>query len=73
MEDVLGVYRWPDCGFKELGKHLYYLEQVISLLDEAGVKRKLKKSFFFQGEIEYDDHIIDPGRLTVARDSKTTE
>ena len=53
--------------------HLYHLAQVLSLLEEAGVKLKLKKCFFFQDEVDYLGHIISPGILLVSRDAKAVK
>ena len=53
-------------------EHFSRVSHVLTLLEEAGVKLKLKKCFFFHQRVEYLGHVITPGRLSVANDSKAT-
>ena len=45
---------------------------MLALLEEAGVKLKLKKCFFFHQRFEYLGNVITPGRLSVANDAEAT-
>ena len=51
IEDTIIFSKSPD-------EHLEHLDNVISLLDEAGLSLKLKKCFFMKESIEYLGHIV---------------
>ena len=53
-------------------EHFEQVDQVLTLVCEAGVKFKLKKCFFFHERVEYLGHVITPGSLSVANNSKAT-
>ena len=53
-------------------EHFEQVDQVLTLLREAGVKLKLKKCFFFHERVKYLGHVITPGRLSVANTAKAT-
>jgi hypothetical protein len=46
--------------------HIQHVEEILSLLKQAGVSLKLKKCHFFQSSVDYLGHIIYPGKLAVA-------
>ena len=53
-------------------EHFAQVDHVLTLLEEAGVKLKLKKCFFFHQRVEYLGHTITPGRLSVVNQAKAT-
>lgn len=53
--------------------HLDQLDHVMTLLEEAGVKLKLKKCFFFRGSVEYLGHVISPGALSTSPDARAIQ
>jgi hypothetical protein len=42
------------------------VQEVLSLLEKAGISLKLAKCHFFQASVDYLGHVIRPGRLGVA-------
>ena len=81
LDIILSVVRSKKCLvyiddvviFSETEKeHFTQVSHVLTLLEEAGVKLKLKKCFFFHQRVEYLGHVITPGRLSVANDAKAT-
>ena len=81
LDVILSGVKWKTCLVyiddviifsKNEEEHVDHLEQVLSLLGEAGVKLKLKKCFFFKQEVEYLGHIIRPGTLSVGYSSDAT-
>ena len=51
-------------------EHIGHLDEVLTLLQEAGIKLKLKKCFFFRDEVEYLGFRIRPGTLSASPDAK---
>ena len=43
---------------------------MLTLLEDAGIKLKLKKCFFVKQDVEYLRHCILPGTLSFYRDAK---
>ena len=81
LDIVLSGVRWRTCLVylddvvvfsKTETDHLDHLDEVLTLLEEAGIKLKLKKCFFFRSKIEYLGHILMPGRMGVSPDSKAS-
>ena len=63
LDDVIVFSRNQD-------EHLEHLDTVLTLLEDAGIKLKMKKCFFIKKEVEYLGHCIRPGTLSVYRDAK---
>ena len=57
---------------KTKGEHFAQVSDVLTLLEEAGVKLKLNKCFFFHQRVENLGDVITPGRMSVANDAKAT-
>ena len=81
LDIFLSCVRWNTCLVyiddlvifsKTEEEHFTQVSHVLDLLEEAGVKLKLKKCFFFRQRVEYLGHVITPGRLSVANDAKAT-
>ena len=81
LDIILSGVRWKTClvyiddvviFWKTEEEHSAQVSHVLTLLEEAGVKLKLKKCFFFHQRVEYLGHVITPGRLSVANDAKAT-
>ena len=58
LDDVIVFSRSPE-------EHLTHLEEVLSLLQAAGVTLKAAKCHLFQKEVDYLGHVISPGRVAV--------
>lgn len=50
---------------KAADDHLRHLDQVFTLLGEAGVTLKASKCHLFSNEVEYLGHVVRPGRISV--------
>ena len=81
LDIILSGVRWKTCLVyiddvvifsKTEEEHFAQVSHVFTLLEEAGVKLKLNKCFFFHQRVEYLGHVITPGRLSVANDAKDT-
>ena len=80
LDIVLSGVRWETCLVydgvvifsKTEEEHFAQVRHVLTLLEEAGVKLKLKKFFFFHQRVEYLGHVTTPGRLSVANDARAT-
>ena len=55
---------------KDYEEHHEHLGHILSLLQEAGIKLKLKKYFFLRDEVEYLGFRIRPGTLSAYPDAK---
>lgn len=56
---------------KTVAKLVDRLDTVLTLLRDSGISLKLKKCFFFQLRVNYPGHVVEPGCLSLAR--QTTE
>jgi hypothetical protein len=54
------------CYSKNVEDHLTHLEAIFDRLREGGLKIKLKKSNFFQEEVEYLGHILSAGGISTS-------
>ena len=81
LDIILSGVRWKTCRVyidgvvifsKKEEEHFARASHVLTLLEEAGVKLKLKKCFFFHQRVKYLGHVITPGRLSVPNDAKAT-
>ena len=79
LDVILSGVRWKFCLVylddvivfsRNNEEHLEHLDTVLTLLEDAGIKLKLKKCFFMNKEVEYLGHCIRPGTLGVYRDAK---
>ena len=80
VDIVLSSVRWQFCIVylddviifsNSVDEHIDHIDQVLTLLENAGMSIRLKKSFFMHKEIEYLGHIITPGELKVAQKTIT--
>ena len=78
LEFILSALRWQTCLIylddvivfsKDTKEHIAYVDQVLTLLRQAGVSLKLKKCEFFQPKVDYLCHVINPGKLAVATEN----
>jgi len=79
LDIILSGVRWRICLVyiddvivfsKNHEEHIEHLDEVLTLLQEAGIKLKLKKCFFFRDEVEYLGFRIRPGTLSASPDAK---
>ena len=54
---------------KDIKSHLGHVDEISTLLGQAGITLKLKKCQFFQLSLDYLVHVITPVKLVVARDN----
>lgn len=59
LEDIVIFWRTPDI-------HIEYVRQVLTLLNDAGMKLALKKGEFFTKGIHHLGHVIQAGHLEVS-------
>ena len=73
---ILSRFRWQTCLVylddiiifsKNKVDHLRHVEQVLSVMRDAGLTLKLPKCTFFTDTVKYLGHIIRPGRLEIDR------
>ena len=78
LDIILSGVRWRTCLIylddvivfsKTLTDHIDHLDEVLTLLGDAGISLKLRKCSFFQRKVTYLGHVILPGKLAVAADS----
>jgi hypothetical protein len=72
---ILSGIRWKTClvylddvivFFSNRAPHLSHVNELLTLLRDAGLSPKLKKCHFFAETVHYFGHVIRPGRLEVA-------
>jgi Reverse transcriptase (RNA-dependent DNA polymerase) len=51
---------------RTIEEHFGHLQEVLSLLERAGITLKLSKCHFFKDTVDYLGHVIVPGRLAIA-------
>ena len=59
LDDVMIFY-------KDIASHLGHVDEILTLLRQAGITLKLKKCEFFQPRFHYLGHVITPRKLAVA-------
>lgn len=59
LDDIVVFSRTPE-------KHIYHVQHVLTLLNNARATLKLKKCKFFTDTIDYLGHVIRPRRLEIA-------
>jgi len=78
LDIILSGVRWQSCLIylddvivfsTSVEEHLVHVNQVLTLLREAGVTLKLSKCRFFQPRVDYLGHVITPGKLHVATEN----
>ena len=78
LDIILSGLRWQTCLIylddvivfsKDTKEHVSHVDQVLTLLRQAGVSLKLKKCEFFQPRVDYLGHVITPGKLAVATEN----
>ena len=74
MDILLSPFRWKSCLVylddiiifsKSWEEHIVHVEEILSVLEKAGVKHKLRKCDFFVEKIKYLGHVVRPGTLEV--------
>ena len=75
LDIILSGVRWQTCLIylddvivfsHSHEQHIKDVNQVLTLLGEAGVSLKLKKCEFFQPKVNYLGHVVMPGKLAIA-------
>ena len=78
LDTILSGVRWQTCliylddmiiffkDIKDIKSHLGHVDEILTLLGQAGSTLKLKKCEFFQPRVDYLGHVITPGKLAVA-------
>ena len=78
LDIILSGLRWQTCLIylgvvivfsKDTKEHVAHVDQVLTLLRQAGVSLELKKCEFFQPKVDYLGHVITPGKLAVATEN----
>ena len=74
LDILLSRYKWKTCLVylddviifsRDIESHLDHVEQILTVLHNAGVSLKLKKCNFFTDTVKYLGHIVRPGTLEV--------
>ena len=80
LDIILSGVRWQVCLVyiddvivfsKDVESHFVHLDQIMTLLRDAGITLKLKKCEFFKDRVTYLGHVVSPGKLSVADENKT--
>jgi Reverse transcriptase (RNA-dependent DNA polymerase) len=75
IDVILSGVKWRTClvhlddviiNSPDRETHLSHVDEVLTLLREAGLSFKLAKHHFFKNTVHYLDHVIRPGRLGVS-------
>ena len=75
LDILLAGLRWKTCLVylddvivfsKTFDEHVKHVQDVLTILQRAGISLKLKKCNFSTKAVEYLGHVIKPGRLEVA-------
>ena len=78
LDIILSGVRWKSCLIylddvivfsRTTEDHLRHVDEILTLLRNAGVTLKLNKCAFFQPRVEYLGHVITPGKLSVATEN----
>ena len=78
LDIILSGVRWQTCLIylddviifsKDIKSHLGHVDEILTLLGQAGITLDLKKCKFFQPRVDYPGHVITPGKLAVALDN----
>ena len=77
LDIILSGLRWQTCFIylddviifsKDIKSHLGHVDEILTLLAQAGITLELKKCEFFQPRVDYLCYVITPGQLAVALD-----
>ena len=77
LDIILSGVRWQSCLIylddfivfsRTTEGHLSNVNEILTILRNAGVTLKLKKCAFFQPRVDYLGHFITPGKQSVATD-----
>ena len=72
MDILLSPFRWKSCLVylddiiifgKSWEEHIVHVDEILSVLEKAGVKLKLRKCEIFVERIKYLGHVVRPGTL----------
>ena len=78
LDIILSGVRWQSCLIylddviifsRTTEEHLQHVDEILTLLRNAGVTLKLKKCEFFQPRVDYLGHVIETGKLYVATEN----
>ena len=79
LDIIMSAVRWKTCLvyiydvaiFSNTEEEQFEeVSHVLIILEEAGVKLKLKKCSFFHQRVEHLGHVITPGRLSITNDTR---
>ena len=77
LDIILSGVRWQTCLIylddvivfsQSHEQHVKDVDEVLTLLEKAGVSLKLSKCEFFQPRVNYLGHVIMPGKLAIAKE-----
>ena len=78
LDIILSGVRWHSCLIYlddvivfscTTEDHFRHVDEILTLLRNAGVTLKLKKCAFFQPRVDYLGHVITPGKLSVTTEN----
>jgi len=78
LDIILSGVRWKSClvylddvivQSNKLEDHIKHVDEVLTLLEEAGISLKLRKFEFFQRQVKYLGQVFLPNKLTIAKDA----
>ena len=76
LDILLAGYRWKTCLVylddiivfsRDQASDIKHVDEVLTVLREAGMSLKLRKCHFFVKSMDYLGHVIQPGLLQVAQ------
>ena len=53
--------------YKNVDKHIQHVDEVLTILRNAGISLKLRKCEFFQQKVNYLGHVILQNKLVLAK------
>lgn len=74
LDVLLAGYKWKTCLVylddvivfsKDMNNHFEHVQEVLTILQQAGVSLKLEKCKFFTSKVAYLGHVITPGKLSI--------
>jgi len=74
LDLILTKYKWKTCLVylddviifsNNVDDHIKHVDEILQTLADAGITLKINKCFFFQKQVEYLGHMVNPGRLEI--------